>query len=33
MPLIELIEYYEDLADEAEKKNKEYVKALKGGEN
>lgn len=31
MSLINLIEYYEDLCDEAERQNREYINALKGG--
>ncbi|WP_157857713.1 hypothetical protein [Gottschalkia purinilytica] len=30
MPLADLIEYYEDLANEVERKNKEYEKSIKG---
>lgn len=31
MSLVDLIDYYEDLADESERKNEAYRKGTKGG--
>lgn len=34
MPLVDLIAYYDDLADEVQRKNEAYMKAMnRGGDN